>query len=320
LLWALADGFASFMNETNSLAIFSKAALMLAEADTIQKTKELKDMAIVAGEWARRKGAGEAAIQHCRSYALEAERKMGELLAQTERAKPRPGPGRGKVGDSALPTLPDSAPTLASLGLTKRESSEAQKIAALPEKRFEALKAGTQTKKEALNPTHVGQNSGENEWYTPAQFLDAARKAMGSIACDPASSAVANKTVKAETFFTKEQDGLKHKWTGKVWLNPPYAQPLVAEFSAAVCEKLESKEIKQAIVLVNNATETAWFQQMLSVAEAVCFVKGRVKFLDPQGNPGAPLQGQAVLCLGGDAFRFRKAFADFGPVLFREHV
>jgi hypothetical protein len=30
---------------------------------------------------------GEKAIQHCRSYAYEAERKIGEMLAQTERAE-----------------------------------------------------------------------------------------------------------------------------------------------------------------------------------------------------------------------------------------
>ncbi len=196
------------------------------------------------------------------------------------------------------------------------------KVRVIEAKASEETKAALRSGDTSINAewkkltVHVGQNSGENEWYTPPAFIEAARKAMGSITCDPASSAAANKMVRADVFFTKEQDGLNEKWSGKVWLNPPYAQPLVAQFSEAVCAKLEAGEIKQAIVLVNNATETAWFQRMLAVAVAVCFVKGRVKFLDPQGNPGAPLQGQAVLCLGGDAFRFHKAFAEFGPVLF----
>ena len=73
------------MEETNSLVIFSKAALMLAEADTIQKAHELKNLALTAADFAKRKGMGEEAIKHCRSYALEAERKMGEMLIQTER-------------------------------------------------------------------------------------------------------------------------------------------------------------------------------------------------------------------------------------------
>ncbi len=70
----------------NSLIIFTQAAQMLAEADTIQKTKELKDLALTAADWAKRKGMGEEAIKYANSYALEAERKMGQLLKETERA------------------------------------------------------------------------------------------------------------------------------------------------------------------------------------------------------------------------------------------
>ena len=63
------------MNE-DSLVIFSRASQMLAEADSILKAKELKSLALTAADWAKRKGMGEKAIQHCRSYAAEAERRM----------------------------------------------------------------------------------------------------------------------------------------------------------------------------------------------------------------------------------------------------
>jgi N6-adenosine-specific RNA methylase IME4 len=129
-----------------SLAIFTKAAKMLAEADTIQKTKELKNMALTAAEWAKRKGMGEEAILYARSYALEAERKMGAMLAATDRAINKPGPGRGKAGQQALPALSDSPPTLAELGISKNDSSNAQRLAEIPRTVFEEIKAGKKTR------------------------------------------------------------------------------------------------------------------------------------------------------------------------------
>jgi hypothetical protein len=160
--------------------------------------------------------------------------------------------------------------------------------------------------------THVSHNSGENEWYTPAEFVEAARVAMGGIDCDPASSVIANKTVKARKFFDKERDGLKQTWTGRVFMNPPYARPLVEQFTNAVADKFNVGEIEQACVLVNNATETAWFQKVAGLASVICFPSARVRFLDPDGNPGAPLQGQAILYLGRRQSSFCKAFKPFG--------
>ena len=159
---------------------------------------------------------------------------------------------------------------------------------------------------------HVAQNSGENEWYTPPQFIESARLVMGSIDTDPASNPIANATVKATRFFTKDEDGLKQKWEGNVWMNPPYAQPLVARFAEKLVAELDAGSITQAIVLVNNATETQWFQTIHRRATAVCFNKARIKFLDPNGKPGAPLQGQVVLYFGTSIQRFLDEFAQHG--------
>ena len=167
---------------------------------------------------------------------------------------------------------------------------------------------------------HVAQNTGENEWYTPPEFIEAARAVMGGIDCDPASSAIANETVKAEKFFTAEQDGRDKEWGRRVWMNPPYAQPLIAEFSKGISSRYESGKVQEACVLVNNATETGWFQGMMAVAAAVAFIKSRVRFLDPEGNPGAPLQGQCVLYFGENKERFSNEFSRFGIVLFHANV
>ena len=49
---------------------------------------------------------------------------------------------------------------------------------------------------------HVANNSGENEWYTPIDYINDAREVMGSIDVDPASSDIANEIVKATQYFT----------------------------------------------------------------------------------------------------------------------
>ena len=163
---------------------------------------------------------------------------------------------------------------------------------------------------------HVAHNSGENEWYTPAWIIEAARTAMGSIDCDPASSSTANQTVKAETFFTAEDDGLGNRWDGNVWLNPPYSKELIGRFVEGVIERYHAGEVRQACVLVNNATETLWGQALIEASAAVCFLNSRVKFLRPDGSTGAPLQGQMVCYLTAlDVAAFIEAFSAYGKVM-----
>ena len=157
---------------------------------------------------------------------------------------------------------------------------------------------------------HVANNSGNNEWYTPSEYIEAARKAMGSIDTDPASNDIANKVVKAEKYYTIETNGLAHDWTGNVWMNPPYSSDLISKF----VEKLKEQRANynQAIILVNNATETQWFYEIVKIASAVCFPKSRVKFYMPDGKTGAPLQGQAVLYVGDNYEKFISAFGGIG--------
>ena len=159
---------------------------------------------------------------------------------------------------------------------------------------------------------HVSQNTGQVEWYTPPAYLDAAREVMGSIDLDPATSEIAQRAVKASHYFTAEDDGLAHAWVGNVWMNPPYAAGLVDKFAAKLCEHFGGS-VDQAVVLVNNATDTGWFQLLAKHASAVCFPAGRIRFIDEEGNPGgAPLQGQAVLYFGERTDAFVSRFASFG--------
>jgi phage N-6-adenine-methyltransferase len=174
---------------------------------------------------------------------------------------------------------------------------------------------------------HVSNNSGDNEWYTPQEIIEAARKVLITIDLDPASSEVANTIVRATTFYAAEDNGLSHPWRGHIFMNPPYAQPLIGQFCEKICEEFDAGGIS-AIVLTNNATETAWFQTLSSRAAAICFPRSRIRFWSPGKTNASPLQGQAIfyfdgsLELEGEGFdgigRFGEAFGEIGQVWYAE--
>lgn len=164
--------------------------------------------------------------------------------------------------------------------------------------------------KEIQKRPHVSFNSGNNEWYTPKSIIEAAVKVMGEITLDPATSELANKTVNAKNIFTAEDNGLEKPWSGNVWLNPPYSADLIGQFAEKAVK--ERPNYEQIIVLVNNATETEWFNKFVSIATAVCFPRSRVKFYKPDGNIGAPLQGQAIIYCGSKDSLFVETFKEIG--------
>jgi hypothetical protein len=197
----------------------------------------------------------------------------------------------------------------------KRENQPNTIFVQTPLTEKEILKRAKEITKKK-KPAHVAYNSGENEWYTAAIYVETARKVMGCIDLDPASSDIANKTVKASKYYTKGDNGLNKKWSGNIWLNPPYAQPLINEFSQKIINELQN--IESIIILVNNATETKWFQRIMKVCNCICFVKSRIRFLDPLGNLGAPLQGQSVIYIGEDENSFTSNFSKYGICLSRK--
>ena len=161
----------------------------------------------------------------------------------------------------------------------------------------------------------VSNNSGNNEWYTPESIIEAARGVLGGFDLDPASSVIANQTVKAEYFLTEEDNGLAGNWpVCRIWMNPPYAQPLMGQFATKYAEAIRAGST--GIVLVNNATETAWFREIISVSTAVCFHQSRIRFVDQTGvQSGAPLQGQAIIYAGNNPLKFVEVFRAFGTVM-----
>lgn len=166
---------------------------------------------------------------------------------------------------------------------------------------------------------HVSHNAGDNEWYTPAEYIEAATAVMGAIDLDPASSATANEVVGAATFYTADDNGLEQPWSGRVWMNPPYSQPLISQFCERLTEAYAEGDVIEAITLTNNATETGWFHRLAEQASAICLPRSRIRFWHPD-KTSAPLQGQAIVYLGSNPQRFIERFAEFGIVAEVRHA
>lgn len=154
--------------------------------------------------------------------------------------------------------------------------------------------------------------TGDNEWYTPVEYIEAARDVMGTIDIDPATSEFAQSRIKATIFYTVETDGLKIPWIGNIWLNPPYAQPDIFNFIEKAVKEWNQGNINQAIILTNNYTDTAWFHLAESAASLICFTKGRIKFEKQDGVLATPTQGSAFFYFGTNKNKFQEVFGKFG--------
>jgi ParB family transcriptional regulator, chromosome partitioning protein len=171
----------------------------------------------------------------------------------------------------------------------------------------------SQIKKTAFRTT----TTGDDEWYTPKEYIDEARAAMGGVDLDPASNDFAQgQFVRAASYFTQADDGLSREWHGSVWLNPPYSKTKVGVFTDKLLAEIEAGRVTQAVMLVNNCTDTAWFQKALGGAQRVCFVKGRINFWSPQEYQNeSPMYGSAFFYFGHRAAEFTRVFTKHGCVL-----
>ena len=162
---------------------------------------------------------------------------------------------------------------------------------------------------------HLSQNTTNPEWYSPASVVEPARATMGGIDLDPASCELANEIVKADKYYTKQDNGLLKEWTGRVWMNPPYDRGLIDQFVSHLINQMSN--ISQAVVITHNSLETDWAHKLLDNANAICHIKRRVQFYGKEKAKGAALQGQTIFGFKVDVDKFVKEFDVIGSCWWR---
>lgn len=192
------------------------------------------------------------------------------------------------------------------------EEDEAVHVTDSPLKIQAALNRKSQDHRALANHQLINQSLSP-EWYTPAPYVEAARRVMGGFDLDPASNDIANKTIKATTYYTAETNGLDKEWRGRVWLNPPYG-PLMPKFITRLEEHYQEGKVTEAVAVVNaNSLITLWFTPLWKYI--MCFPARRINFNTPDGEAYSATHGTIFVYLGPQERRFYDEFKPFGYIM-----
>lgn len=316
----------------SELVRYDAACRALADARSVDEVKSIRDAA-EAMRAAARVAKNRQLEVDAAEIRIRGERRLGELMsAQRESVglnTGTAGQGRPRIGGfDDNPPKQDARPTLAEAGIDKSLADRARKLAAVPEEEFETHvrdwreRIDLENERVTVNLLASGDKhvrgtlgTGDNEWYTPIGYVEAAREVLGEIDLDPASNDKAQETIGARRYFTAATDGLSREWSGRVWLNPPYAQPHIANFVSKMVAEYRDGRVSEGIMLTHNYTDTSWFHEAAGVADAICFTRGRIKFYDSAGVEAAPTQGQAFFYFGPHAEAFAGRFASIGFIV-----
>jgi len=173
--------------------------------------------------------------------------------------------------------------------------------------------------------THAMLSSESNEWYTPAEIIETARRVLGGIDLDPASTEEANETVRARKIYTIEDNGLRWQWYGNVWLNPPYGKVGNRSRQEIWLRYLEGQHLKgnirRAMAETRAAVGYEWFSGMWR-DWPVCITDKCIEHIRPAAyqsdKDNSAKTASALWYFGPDLELFKREFGRFGRVLLPE--
>jgi len=154
------------------------------------------------------------------------------------------------------------------------------------------------------------------EWLTPPEIINLVLEVFGGeIDLDPCSN-LGIPNIPAKKHYDIYSDGLKQKWKGKVFLNPPYGLDVNNWVNKLI---REMENFDELILVVAARTDTRWFKKLNKFPW--CGVNGRIKFIKYNSltktqyeNQSSPEFPSAIFYIGKNLQKFISVFSRIGPI------
>ena len=112
-----------------------------------------------------------------------------------------------------------------------------------------------------------------DDYYTPPFIFEALGLTFDMDVCSPPNGAP---WIPAKRFLSVIDDGLTTKWTGRVWMNPPYSNPTAWIYKWLIH--------KNGLGLV-PMSKSGWFDKLWARPDvATIAMTSKLKFMKPSGD------------------------------------
>jgi len=134
-----------------------------------------------------------------------------------------------------------------------------------------------------------------DEWYTPKYIFDALGCKFDTDVAAPEDKRFVHTPTKY--FITKNSKGDDRSWCGMVWCNPPFSGR-----SGKSWWLNEMYEYGNGIALTPDRTSAPWWPIAAKQCDALMFVTGKIKFIQPDGTTAnSPGNGTTLFAYGARA-------------------
>ena len=143
--------------------------------------------------------------------------------------------------------------------------------------------------------TETHASSKKDDWETPQELFDELNE-KHNFTLDAAAT---DKNAKLPNYYTIEDDALKQRWEGRVFVNPPYGREIKHWVEKAYKESLEPYNECVVMVIPSRTDTIYWHDYIFGKAKEIDFLRGRLKFeVDGVASQPAPFPSAIIVYTG----------------------